>query len=85
LVWAGEDGRVHILSKRKYSRLDSVLREILNGQIAKVGASADVVRSVIKTGRLLRGERLEREMRKEAWLSEGVHDIIADTIGTDSA
>jgi tRNA nucleotidyltransferase (CCA-adding enzyme) len=85
LVWAGEDGRVHILTKRRYPHLEALLKDIVKGQIAKVGASADIVRSVIKTGRLLQGAELDKETRREAWLMEAIEDIISDTIGTDSA
>ncbi len=85
LVWAGDDGRVHILFRRKYPRLEPFLKEIVKGQIAEIGASGDIARSVIKTGRLLRGAKLDGEARREAWLKEGIEDVITDTIGTDSA
>jgi tRNA nucleotidyltransferase (CCA-adding enzyme) len=85
LVWAGEDGRVHILARRKYARIDALLKDILNGQIRKVGAAADVALSIVKTGRLLHGATLDREAKKEAWLKEGIEDVISDTVGTDSA
>lgn len=85
LVWAGEDGRVHILTRRKYSRIDALLKDILNGQIRRVGASADIVRSIVKTGRVLHGAALDREAKRETWLMEGIEDVISDTIGTDSA
>jgi tRNA nucleotidyltransferase (CCA-adding enzyme) len=84
LVWVGEDGKLHILQKRRYRRLGRLLEEVCNHEIQKIGASRDVSVSIQKTGSVLDGLRIAKERSKEQWFREGIDSIVTDTIGTDS-
>ena len=44
LVWAGEDGRVHMLQKRGATELLSLLKEVCSSEIDRVGASREIAR-----------------------------------------
>ena len=83
LVWAGEDGRVHLLQKRGQTDLGSVLTEVRVKQIDRVGASREVAAAIRKSGRVVAGRAILEEASKERWLGEGVEEIVADSIGTD--
>jgi len=60
-----------------------LLEGIVGGQISEIGASRDITEAVLGTGRLLRGNALLGEARKERWLKEGLTELVSDTIGTD--
>jgi tRNA nucleotidyltransferase (CCA-adding enzyme) len=83
LIWAGDDGRVHILQRREHTDLRDLLEEIRRSGIDGVGASREVAVSIRKNGRVLAGKAIRQEMSKEGWLAEGVEESVTDTIGTD--
>ena len=83
LVWAGEDGRVHLLQKRGQTDLGSLLTEVRAKEIDRVGASREVGAAIRKSGRVVAGRAVLEEAAKERWLDEGVEEIVADSIGTD--
>jgi tRNA nucleotidyltransferase (CCA-adding enzyme) len=82
LAWAAEDGRLHVLQKRRYRELGKLLDELRGGEIEKIGVSRDVMVSIRKNGRVLQGEAIVKERARESWFAEGVDSIIEDTIGT---
>ena len=82
LIWAGEDGKVHLLQKRKFTKLGRLLEEAC-AEIETVGASRDVALAIKRSGRVLSGTAIEKERKKEEWFGEGVDSIITDTIGTN--
>jgi tRNA nucleotidyltransferase (CCA-adding enzyme) len=84
LVWAEEDGRIHILRKRENTELSSLLAEV-KSRISVMGASREVARSIRKNGSVLHGATLVRKTSKEKWFKEGVEQIVEDSIGTDRA
>jgi hypothetical protein len=83
LVWAGDDGRVHILQKREHTELAGLLAEICGPKIDGVGASRELAISIRKNGRVVSGKGIREEASKEGWLDEGVEAFVSDTIGTD--
>ncbi len=83
LVWVGDDGKVHVLQRRRFTSLERLLGKMLAESIDEVGASKDVARSIRKTGRVLSGEKIAREAARERWFCEGVEAIVSDSIGTD--
>ncbi len=83
LVWAGEDGRVHLLQKRGQTDFGTLLAEVCARDVDRVGASREVAAAIRKSGRVVAGRVILREASKERWLGEGVEEIVADTIGTD--
>ena len=85
LVWAGEDGRVHLLQRRKYTELARLLEGLIQREIAGIGASREVSMAIRKTGKLIRTPgKINRAADEEEWLGRGIDEIVSDTIGTDS-
>jgi tRNA nucleotidyltransferase (CCA-adding enzyme) len=84
LVWAAEDGRIHILQKRGYTELSSLLADV-RPKMSLIGASREVASSVKRNGRMLHGAALQRETSKERWFREGVEQVVKDSVGTDRA
>jgi tRNA nucleotidyltransferase (CCA-adding enzyme) len=82
LVWAAEDGRIHILQKRASTELSSLLADV-RANILLIGASREVARSIKRNGRVLHGAALEKETSKEEWFREGVEQVVTDSFGTD--
>jgi len=83
LIWASEDGKVHVLQERKFTGLGKLLEELCGREIEGIGASRDVALSIKRTGRVLTGAAIGAERARESWFGEGVDSIITDTIGTD--
>ena len=83
LVWVGEDGKVHLLQERKQTELESLLAGLRSSEIDRVGASHEVAAAIRKSGRVVTGRAILREMAEEGWLDEGVKEFVADSIGTD--
>ncbi len=83
LTWAADDGRVHILQRRAHTELRELLADIIRSEISDVGASREVASSIRRSGRIVTGSGIVREMSREVWLREGVEEIVSDTIGTD--
>jgi tRNA nucleotidyltransferase (CCA-adding enzyme) len=83
LVWAGEDGRVHLLQIRDQTDLGKLLAGVHARGMESVGASREVATAIRKSGRVLAGRALLVEASKERWISEGIGEIVADSIGTD--
>jgi tRNA nucleotidyltransferase (CCA-adding enzyme) len=84
LVWAAEDGRIHILQKREKTELWDLLVDV-RPRVSFVGASREVASSIKRNGRVLHGDALRKEISKEKWFREGVEHVVADSIGTDRA
>lgn len=84
LLWIAEDGRLHALQKRQFTRLRSLLQELCDEQIHRIGLSRDIARSIERTGRVLVGEDIEGERKAEKWLRDGVESIVSDSLGTDT-
>lgn len=82
LVWAAEDGRLHVLQKRGRTELADLLSGV-RSEIVKIGASREMARAIARNGRILRGPSLEGAASREPWLEEGIDWIVADSIGTD--
>ena len=83
LVWAGDDGRMHILQKREHTELADLLAEICRSKIDGVGASRELAISIRKNGRIVSGKGVREEASKEEWLDRGIEAFVSDTIGTD--
>jgi tRNA nucleotidyltransferase (CCA-adding enzyme) len=83
LIWASEDGRVHVLQERRFTKLGKLLEGLCGSEIEGIGASRDVALSIKRTGRVLTGAAIAAERARESWFGEGVDSIITDTIGTD--
>ncbi len=79
LVWAADDGRIHILQKREKTELSSLLYDI-RSKIASIGASREVASSIRRNGRVLHGVALQKESSKELWFREGVEQVVSDTL-----
>ena len=82
LVWAAEDGRIHILQKRENTELSGLLAG-LRFNISSLGASREVASSIRRNGRILHGAALQRETSKEGWFREGVERVVSNSVGTD--
>jgi tRNA nucleotidyltransferase (CCA-adding enzyme) len=83
LVWAGEDGRVHILQKREHTELGGLLAEICGPAVDGVGVPREIASSIRRSGRVVSGRRVGEEASKEEWLERGIEALVTDTIGTD--
>ena len=81
LIWVGEDGRLRLLAKRRFTSLGKLLDEILESRVDKIGVSREVARALKKNGRVLHGERLRKEAGRKAWLKEGLAKTFSDTVG----
>jgi tRNA nucleotidyltransferase (CCA-adding enzyme) len=84
LIWASQDGRIHILQRRKFTKLGKLLEELCGREIRRVGASRDIAPSIERTGRVLTGAAIAAERASENWFGTGVDSIVTYTIGTDS-
>jgi tRNA nucleotidyltransferase (CCA-adding enzyme) len=83
LVWAGEDGRVHILQKREHTELGGLLAEICGPAVDGVGVPRDIASSIRRSGRIVSGKGVGDEASREEWLERGIEALVTDTIGTD--
>lgn len=81
LVWVGEDGRLRLLAKRRFTSLGELLDDVLESRLDRIGVSKEVGRALAKNGRVLRGERLRREAAKKPWLKEGLERVLSDSVG----
>jgi tRNA nucleotidyltransferase (CCA-adding enzyme) len=85
LAWVGDDGRIHLLQRRKYTELARLLERLIEREIAEIGASREVSAGIRKTGTLIRtAGKLNRAADEDGWLEKGIDEIVSDTIGTDS-
>jgi tRNA nucleotidyltransferase (CCA-adding enzyme) len=83
LTWVGQDGRLHVLMRRRDVSLSGLLASIVGGGGKGLGVSREVASAMAKTGRVLTGERLSRECKKAAWLRRAVLIVTSDSIGVD--
>jgi tRNA nucleotidyltransferase (CCA-adding enzyme) len=83
LIWVGDDGKVHVLQRRRFTKLSDLLGRVRSESIDEIGASKDVAASIKKTGRVLSGRGVTEESDEEEWFGEGVDAIVSDSIGTD--
>ena len=81
LIWVGEDGRLRLLAKRRFTSLGKLLDEILKSRVERIGVSKEVARALKKNGRVLQGERLQEGGGKEGWLKEGLAKTLSDSVG----
>lgn len=81
LMWVGEDGRLRLLAKRRFTSLGELLEEMLDSRVDTIGVSKEVREALKKNGRVLRGERLAREAGRKAWLKEGLARTLSDSVG----
>jgi len=84
LIWVSEDGRLHMLQRRKFTRLGKLLVDLSRNGMEGIGPSRDIARSVKATGRMLTGPSVLTERASEGWFSAGVDNVVTDSIGTDS-
>jgi tRNA nucleotidyltransferase (CCA-adding enzyme) len=81
LIWVGEDGRLRLLTERRFTSLGKLLDEILESRAEKIGVSKEVARALKKNGMVLRGEKLRREASRKRWLREGLAKTLSDSVG----
>jgi tRNA nucleotidyltransferase (CCA-adding enzyme) len=81
LIWVGEDGRLRLLVKRRFTTLGSLLEEMLDSRIESIGVSKEVGQALRKNGRVIRSERLAKEAGTKAWLKEGLTKVLSDSVG----
>jgi len=81
LIWVGEDGRLRLLARRRFTSLGKFLDEVIESRVDGIGVSKEVARALKKNGRVLQGERLRREAGKNAWLKEGLAKALSDSVG----
>ena len=81
LLWVGDDGRLRLLAKRRFTSLGMLLDEVLKSRVESVGVSKEIGRALNKSGRVLHGERLQKEAGKKAWLKRGLARILSDSVG----
>lgn len=81
LVWVGEDGRLRLLTERRFTSLRKLLDEILDPRAEKIGVSKEIARAMKKSGKVLQGERLRSEAAKKPWLREGLAKVLSDSVG----
>ncbi len=82
-IWVAEDGKVHVLQKRRFTTLGALLEELCGSGLPEVGLSRDVALAVRKTGRILTGSKVKSESGREEWFAAGVESLVSNTIGTD--
>lgn len=80
LLWIGEDGRLRILQRRRFTKLEDFLKELVKNGGMDVGASRELAEGLSKTGRVLSPGQL-RHLSRQAWLRRGVVEIVSDTSG----
>ena len=83
LLWVGDDGRLLLVQDREFTRLSSLLEDILP-RIRRVGASREIAPGIAESGVVLWGKALARESASKPWLGSGLNRIVSDTIGTGS-
>jgi tRNA nucleotidyltransferase (CCA-adding enzyme) len=81
LIWVGEDGRLRLLAKRRFTSLEELLDDILESKVESIGVSKEVARAMKKNGRVLRGERLRKEAAGKPWLKEALARTLSDSVG----
>jgi len=81
LIWVGEDGRLRLLAKRRFTSLGKLLDEILESRVDRIGVSKEVARALKKNGRVLKGEKLRKEAIRKDWLREGLTKTLSDSVG----
>lgn len=81
LIWVGEDGRLRLLAKRRFTSLRKFLDEILGSRVDNIGVSKEIARALKENGKVLQGERLRREAGRKAWLKEGLAKSLSDSVG----
>jgi tRNA nucleotidyltransferase (CCA-adding enzyme) len=82
LTWVGEDGRLHLLTRRRFTSISKFLDEILESRLDKVGVSKSVAKALKDNGSVLRGEKLRKEAAKKPWLKRGLAQTLSDSVGT---
>ena len=81
LIWVGEDGRLRLLVRRRFTSLQKFLDEVLESEVEKVGFSKEVAKALKKNGRVLHGERLRKEAKNKRWLREALTTTLSDSVG----
>jgi len=81
LIWVGEDGRLRLLARRRFTSLGRLLEEILESRVDRIGVSKEVARALKKNGRILHGDGLRREAARKAWLKDGLSKTLSDSVG----
>jgi len=81
MIWVGEDGRMHLLVRRRFTSLGKLLDEILKSRVDTIGVSKEVARALKKNGRVLHGKKLKSEAIRKAWLREGLTKTLSDSVG----
>lgn len=82
LIWVGEDGRLRLLEKRRFTSLGALLKEVVASRAQRIGISKEVARGLKGRGRVLHGEGLRREAARRPWLKQGVARVLSDAVGT---
>ncbi len=85
LIWVGEDSRLHILQRRRYTKISSLFRELLRSQLRNLGASPGLAISLGRTAKVLEGRALVANAKKEDWLLKGLEKLVSDSVGTNPA
>jgi len=81
LIWVGEDGRLRLLVKRRYTSLAKFLDEVLKSRLDEIGVSREIARALRKNGRILHGANLRREAARKRWLREALAQIVSESVG----
>jgi hypothetical protein len=81
LIWVGDDGRLKLLARRRFTSLGTLLSEVLKSRVESIGVSKEIGRAMEKSGRVLSGERLRKEAERKAWLKKGLAKTLSDSVG----
>jgi tRNA nucleotidyltransferase (CCA-adding enzyme) len=81
LIWVGEDGRLRLLARRRFTSLGAFLDEVLKSRVESVGVSKEIGRALKTSGRVIHGERLRKEAERKAWLKKGLAKALSDSVG----
>ncbi|HUI00466.1 MAG TPA: CCA tRNA nucleotidyltransferase [Nitrososphaerales archaeon] len=81
LVWVGEDGRLRVIARRRFTSLGEFLEEVVRSRGERIGVSKEVGAALKKNGRVLHGTKLMREADRKAWLADGISRIVSDSVG----
>ncbi len=82
LIWVAVDGRLHLLTRRRFASLSEFLDEIIESRVDTVGISKSVSKALKDNGRVIRGEKLRKEAAKKPWLREALAQVLSDSVGT---
>lgn len=82
LVWVGEDGRLRLLERRRFTTLGALLGEVVASRAERIGVSGEVARAMKRRGRVLKGAKLRKEAVRRPWLRLGLARFLSDTVGT---